>query len=85
VPLHGLPDSIGQIKAWSDAAKHPGADPTVWISCGSGFRAMVGGSLLARAGVPVVVVDDQFTAASGAGLPIVRDQHAAMLGDAYTD
>jgi glyoxylase-like metal-dependent hydrolase (beta-lactamase superfamily II) len=85
VPLHGLPDSIGQIKAWSDAAKHAGADPTVWISCGSGFRAMVGGSLLARAGVPVVVVDDQFTAASGAGLPIVRDQHAAMLGDAYTD
>jgi hypothetical protein len=46
---------------------------------------MVAGSLLARAGVPVVVVDDQFSAAAATGLSIVRDQHAAMLGAAYTD
>ncbi len=85
VPLHDLPDRIGQIKAWSDAAAHAGADPTVWISCGSGFRAMVGGSLLARAGVPVVVVDDEFTAAASTGVSIIRDEHAAMLGEAYTD
>jgi len=85
VPLHDLPDNIGQIKAWSDSAAHAGADPTVWISCGSGFRAMVGASLLTRAGVPVVVVDDQFSNAAVAGLPIVRDEHAMMLGDAYTD
>jgi len=85
VPLHDLPDRIGQVKAWSDAAKHAGADPTVWISCGSGFRAMVGGSLLARAGVPVVVVDDEFTAAASTGVSIIRDEHAAMLGEAYTD
>ena len=80
-----LPDRIGQVKAWSDAAKHAGADPTVWISCGSGFRAMVGGSLLARAGVPVVVGDDEFTAAASTGVSIIRDEHAAMLGEAYTD
>jgi len=85
VPLHDLPDNIGQIKAWSDSAAHAGADPTVWISCGSGFRAMVGASLLTRAGVPVVVVDDQFSNAAVAGLSIVRDEHAMMLGDAYTD
>ena len=85
VPLHDLPDKIGQIKAWSDAAAHAGADPTVWISCGSGFRAMVGASLLVRAGVPVVVVDDQFENAAKAGLPMVRDEHAMMLGSAYTD
>lgn len=85
VPLHDFPDNIGQIKAWSDSAAHAGADATVWISCGSGFRAMVGASLLTRAGVPVVVVDDQFTNAAVAGLPIVRDEHATMLGEAYAD
>ena len=85
VPLHDLPDNVGQIKAWSDSAAHAGADPNVWISCGSGFRAMVGASLLTRAGVPVVVVDDMFSNAAVAGLPIVRDEHAMMLGDAYTD
>jgi glyoxylase-like metal-dependent hydrolase (beta-lactamase superfamily II)/rhodanese-related sulfurtransferase len=85
VPLHDFMDQLGEIKAWSDAAAHAGADPTVWISCGSGFRASVGGSLLARAGVPVVIVDDDFAMAAAAGLPIVVDQHDTMLGAAYTD
>jgi hydroxyacylglutathione hydrolase len=85
LPLHDFPDQLGQIKAWSDAADHAGADPTVWISCGSGFRATVGASLLARAGIPVTAVDDTFTAAAATGLSIVRDTHATMLGDAYAD
>ena len=68
-----------------DAAAHAGADPTIWISCGSGFRATVGASLLARAGIPVVAVDDHFHKAAAAGLPIGRDDHAVMLGDAYAD
>ena len=85
LPLHDFPDGIGQLKAWSDAAAHAGADPTIWISCGSGFRATVGASLLARAGIPVVAVDDHFHKAAAAGLPIVRDDHAVMLGDAYAD
>jgi glyoxylase-like metal-dependent hydrolase (beta-lactamase superfamily II) len=85
VPLHDLPAQVGQVKAWSDAAAHAGADPTVWVTCGSGFRAMVAASLLARAGVPVVAVDDQFSAAPATGLSIVTHSHAAMLGEAYTD
>ncbi len=85
LPLHDFLERLGQIKAWSDAADHAGADPTVWISCGSGFRATVGASLLARAGIPVIAIDDNFTAAVAAGLPIVHDSHAAMLGEAYAD
>lgn len=85
LPLHDFPDNIGQLAAWSGAAAHAGADPTIWISCGSGFRATVGASLLARAGIPVVAVDDSFGNAAKVGLPIVHDDHALMLGDAYTD
>ena len=85
VPLHDFPAQLGQIKAWSDAAAHAGADPTVWISCGSGFRATVGASLLARAGVPVVAVDDDFATASATSLPIVGEGHAATIGEAYSD
>jgi len=85
LPLHDFPDNLGQLAAWSQAAAHAGADPTIWISCGSGFRATVGASLLARAGIPVVAVDDSFGRARKAGLPIVRDEHAVMLGDAYAD
>jgi len=85
LPLHDFPASLGQLAAWSQAAQHAGADPTIWISCGSGFRAMVGASLLARAGIPVVAVDDSFGRAAKAGLTIMRDEHALMLGDAYAD
>ncbi|MDQ1248606.1 MAG: hydroxyacylglutathione hydrolase [Actinomycetota bacterium] len=85
VPLHELPGRIGDVVAWSQAAAHAGADTTVWVSCGSGFRAAVAGSLLARAGVPVVIVDDDFANAEKAGLPIVVDGHAATLGAAYSD
>lgn len=85
VPLHDFGDNIGQLAAWSQAAAHAGADPTIWISCGSGFRATVGASLLARAGIPVVAVDDNFGNAGKVGLPIVKDDHALMLGDAYAD
>ncbi|MFC4117701.1 MBL fold metallo-hydrolase [Nonomuraea zeae] len=43
---------------------------TVWVHCGSGYRATVAASLLARAGRTVVLIDDEFGAAAGAGLPI---------------
>lgn len=85
VPLHEFPEQLAQLKAWSDSAAHAGRDARVWISCGSGFRAMVGASLLARAGVPVVAVDDSFGNAAKAGLPMVTDEHEAMLGAAYAD
>ncbi|MCB0914521.1 MAG: MBL fold metallo-hydrolase [Actinobacteria bacterium] len=85
VPLHEMPDRLGEVVAWSQAAAHAGADPTVWVSCGSGFRASVAGSLLARAGVPTVIVDDDFSNAAKAGLDVVADAHDTMLGAAYSD
>ncbi len=85
LPLHELPERLGDVVAWSNAAAHAGADPTVWVSCGSGFRASVAGSLLAREGVPTAIVDDDFGNAEKAGLSIVSDAHDTMLGAAYTD
>lgn len=86
VPLHDFPARLGEVVAWSKAAAHAGVDPTVWVSCGSGFRATVAASLLARAGVPVVIVDDDFEpAAAKAGLNLVSERHDAMLGMAYSD
>ncbi len=85
VPLHDLPSAIAQIAAWSHEASHAGADPTVWLTCGSGFRAMVAASLLARAGIPVVAVDDDFSNAATSGLTLVTDEHAEMLAGAYFD
>lgn len=85
IALHELPASLGQVVTWSNAAAHAGADPTVWLMCGSGFRAMVAASLLAREGVPVVVVDDMFSNAATSGLPLVQEQHHAVLAEAYSD
>ncbi|MFV2196804.1 MBL fold metallo-hydrolase [Nocardiopsis sp. LOL_012] len=42
----------------------------VWVHCGSGYRATVAASLLARAGRRVVVVDDDFAAAAKQGVPV---------------
>jgi hydroxyacylglutathione hydrolase len=46
------------------------ADRACWVHCGSGFRAAIGASLLARAGRDVVLIDDDFDHAARAGLPI---------------
>jgi glyoxylase-like metal-dependent hydrolase (beta-lactamase superfamily II)/rhodanese-related sulfurtransferase len=85
VPLHEFPKRIEEIATWSRAAAHAGADPRVWVSCGSGFRASIATSMLQRAGVPVVHVDDMFRNAARAGASIVVDQHAEMIGSAYAD
>jgi len=85
LPLHDLPDNLAALRARSQAAAHAGRDARIWISCGSGFRAMVGASLLARAGIPVVAIDDAFSNAAVAGLPIVTTEHAETLGSAHTD
>lgn len=44
---------------------------TIWVHCGSGYRATAAASLLARAGRAVVVIDDAFGEATAAGLPVV--------------
>ncbi len=40
------------------------SDQQVWIHCASGYRASIGASLLARAGRQVVLIDDEYDAAS---------------------
>ncbi len=42
-----------------------------WVHCQAGYRASVAASLLDRAGVPVVLVDDDFGRAVAAGLAVV--------------
>jgi glyoxylase-like metal-dependent hydrolase (beta-lactamase superfamily II)/rhodanese-related sulfurtransferase len=44
---------------------------TVWVHCASGYRAAAATSMLARAGRRVVHLDDAYTEAADAGLPIV--------------
>jgi rhodanese-related sulfurtransferase len=60
IPLHELPHRLGEIP-----------DGEVWAHCAAGYRAAIAASLLARAGRPVVAVDDEFAKAADAGLPIV--------------
>jgi rhodanese-related sulfurtransferase len=49
VPLPDLPNRLADVPAG-----------TVWVHCGSGYRATVAASLLANAGREVVVIDDRF-------------------------
>jgi glyoxylase-like metal-dependent hydrolase (beta-lactamase superfamily II)/rhodanese-related sulfurtransferase len=84
VPLHDLLSRTDEIAAWSRAADHAGCDARVWVSCGSGFRAAVAASLLERAGIPVVHVDDDWDNAASAGLPIVVDDAVHGFGEAVT-
>lgn len=46
---------------------------TVWVHCGSGYRAAAAASLLTRDGHRAVIVDDDVEAAEAAGLPMVVD------------
>ncbi|NUP63342.1 MAG: MBL fold metallo-hydrolase [Nonomuraea sp.] len=59
VPLPELTRRLGEIP-----------QGTVWVHCGSGYRAAAAASLLARAGRDVVLVDDAFAAAGPAGVPM---------------
>ncbi|MFG3437598.1 rhodanese-like domain-containing protein [Nonomuraea sp. NPDC047897] len=59
VPLPELPDRPADVPAG-----------TVWVHCGSGYRAAAAAALLARAGRTVVHVDDEFDRAADAGLTV---------------
>ncbi|MDO3704379.1 MBL fold metallo-hydrolase [Micromonospora sp. C28SCA-DRY-2] len=61
LPLPDLPKRLAEVPAG-----------TVWVHCGSGYRATAAASLLANAGRRVVVIDDRYAAAGSAGLPIVH-------------
>ena len=84
VPLHALPAHLDQIAAWSAAAAHAGRDPRVWVSCGSGFRAAVAASMIERADIPVVLVDDDFENAATSGLTMATDNVPHGFGSAVT-
>ncbi|GGR74436.1 MBL fold metallo-hydrolase [Micromonospora fulviviridis] len=57
IPLSDLPKRLGDVP--------PG---TIWVHCGSGYRATAGASLLANAGRHVVVINDTFDHAQSAGV-----------------
>ncbi|MCU7724889.1 MBL fold metallo-hydrolase [Actinoplanes sp. KI2] len=61
IPLHDLPARLGDVP-----------EGEVWVHCAAGYRASIAASLLAAGGRQVVAVDDDFTAAAGAGLPVSR-------------
>ncbi len=62
-----------------------GTDPTVWAYCGSGFRAAVAASILERAGVAVVHIDQDFVEAARSGAEIVLPASAEpRLGPTVT-
>jgi glyoxylase-like metal-dependent hydrolase (beta-lactamase superfamily II)/rhodanese-related sulfurtransferase len=60
IPLPDLPRRLADVP--------PG---TVWVHCGSGYRAAAATSLLQRAGRQVVHIDDAYADAAGTGVPIV--------------
>jgi hypothetical protein len=49
----------------------PGRPPVqVWVHCQGGYRASAAASLLAAAGHQVTLVDDDYSRAAAAGLPL---------------
>jgi rhodanese-related sulfurtransferase len=66
IPLHELLNRLHEVP-----------DGEIWVHCAAGYRASIAASLLARAGRHVVAIDDEFTRAREAGLPIVTADGAA--------
>ena len=62
LPLPELPDRLDEV---------PGG--TVWVHCGSGYRAAAATSLLRRAGRRAVHIDDDYSEAGAAGLAVTDD------------
>jgi glyoxylase-like metal-dependent hydrolase (beta-lactamase superfamily II)/rhodanese-related sulfurtransferase len=60
IPLHELAGRMAEI---------PHGE--IWVHCEAGYRAAVAASLLAARGRQVVAINDQFSAAAEAGLPVL--------------
>jgi glyoxylase-like metal-dependent hydrolase (beta-lactamase superfamily II)/rhodanese-related sulfurtransferase len=85
LPLHELMSRVEEVVAWSKDTRTAGRDATVWVYCGSGFRAAVGSALLERAGLPVVHVDQDFAEAAGCGAEVILPGSAeSRLGATVT-
>ncbi len=59
IPVHELVGRLEEV-----------AHGQVWVYCASGYRASIAASLLDRRGRDVVLVDDSFESAAGAGVPV---------------
>ena len=59
IPIHELPSRMSELPAGE-----------VWVHCAAGYRASIAASLLAAAGRQLVAIDDTFTNAPQAGLPV---------------
>jgi len=59
IPLHELPQRLDDVPA----------DP-VWVHCASGYRSSIAASYLDRAGISVVLIDDDFDNAVKLGLTV---------------
>ncbi|MBB4935837.1 rhodanese-related sulfurtransferase [Streptosporangium album] len=63
IPLPDLPNRLTEVP-----------DGTVWVHCGSGYRAAAATGLLIRAGRRVVHIDDAYADAAAAGLTITAPE-----------
>lgn len=60
IPLHQLAQRMDDIPAGE-----------IWVHCAAGYRAAIAASLLAARGRQVVAINDNFSVAAEAGLPVV--------------
>jgi hydroxyacylglutathione hydrolase len=74
IPLHELADRLAEV-----------AEGEVWIYCGSGYRASVAASILDRPGRQVVLINDDYEAATAAGLEKELHSDGAAAGHTAGD
>ena len=77
VPLHQLPARLPDLP--------PGP---IWVHCQAGYRADVAASILHAAGREVTAIDDDFSRAAQAGLPLTtaaaaRPAHPSRAPNTY--
>ena len=73
IPFNELPHRAAQVP-----------DGEVWVYCRTGYRSTIAASMLAAHGRHAVSVDDDFTNAAPAGLPIDRQTDATLSPPATT-
>jgi len=61
VPVHELAERIGEVP-----------EGELWVYCGSGYRAAIAASMLDRPGRDVVLIDEEYAAAAGAGVQLTE-------------
>lgn len=85
VPLHEFLGRLEELATLSKAAGHAGRDATIWVYCGSGFRASVASSLLDGIDVPVVHVDADVATARSMRNWVPAEETDARIGSTYAD